>query len=113
MQNRYRIYRAGVMSEERDTVSDFWNDSEMRGECAQKTEVKSAMVGFLLGCSFSWEQALVDAGLTPRHIEEGRNVPMCVSTQTFRPCGVKAHQSQISLSSPTSFPNFSSRSSSL
>ena len=34
------------------------------------------MVGILLGCSFSWEKALADAGLCPRQIEEGKNVPM-------------------------------------
>ncbi|MCW8141443.1 MAG: putative hydro-lyase [Planctomycetota bacterium] len=33
-------------------------------------------VAFLLGCSFSLEQALVAAGLPVRHVEEGRNVPM-------------------------------------
>jgi 5-oxoprolinase (ATP-hydrolysing) len=33
-------------------------------------------VAFLLGCSFSFEQALSRSGLVPRHIEEGKNVPM-------------------------------------
>ena len=34
------------------------------------------MVCFLIGCSFSFEEALLDAGLPVRHIEQGRNVPM-------------------------------------
>ncbi|MDF1661628.1 MAG: DUF1445 domain-containing protein, partial [Planctomycetota bacterium] len=33
-------------------------------------------VAFLLGCSFSFELALSEAGLCPRHVEENRNVPM-------------------------------------
>ena len=33
-------------------------------------------VGFLLGCSFSWEDKLAAAGLAPRHVEAGTNVPM-------------------------------------
>ena len=34
------------------------------------------MVCFLLGCSFSWENQLAEAGLVPRQIEQGSNVPM-------------------------------------
>jgi uncharacterized protein YcsI (UPF0317 family) len=33
-------------------------------------------VGFLLGCSFTFEDALARAGLVPRHLEQGTNVPM-------------------------------------
>lgn len=42
-------------------IADLWDDQ---------------MVGFLLGCSFSWESLLEKAGLTPRHVEQGVNVPM-------------------------------------
>ena len=38
------------------------------------------MVGFCLGCSFSWENVLKEAGLCPRQIEEGCNVPMFRTT---------------------------------
>lgn len=34
------------------------------------------MVGFLLGCSFTWEGLLEQHGLTPRHIEQRVNVSM-------------------------------------
>ena len=34
------------------------------------------MVSFLIGCSFTFEHALLEAGLPVRHIEEGHNVPM-------------------------------------
>ena len=41
------------------------------------------MVGFLIGCSFTFEQALINNGIPVRHIEEKRNVPMY---QTNIPC---------------------------
>lgn len=37
------------------------------------------MVGFLIGCSFTFEHALLDAGLPIRHIEEEHNVPMYIT----------------------------------
>jgi uncharacterized protein YcsI (UPF0317 family) len=46
------------------------------------------MVAFLLGCSFTFEQALVNNGLPVRHIEENCNVPMY---KTNIPC-IKAGQ---------------------
>lgn len=57
---RYRLHlRDGMV--ELDDLSEVW--------------VEDA-VAFLLGCSFSFEGALEDAGLVPRHVELGRNVPM-------------------------------------
>ena len=64
---RYRVWRDGTLAEERAEVGALW-------------DADGGMVGFLLGCSFSWEQVLVDAGLPPRQIEEGSNVPMYVTT---------------------------------
>eukprot|EP00820_Chromera_velia_P017983 Cvel_27159.t1-p1 / transcript=Cvel_27159.t1 / gene=Cvel_27159 / organism=Chromera_velia_CCMP2878 / gene_product=UPF0317 protein GK2103, putative / transcript_product=UPF0317 protein GK2103, putative / location=Cvel_scaffold3344:2212-2747(-) / protein_length=178 / sequence_SO=supercontig / SO=protein_coding / is_pseudo=false len=58
---RYRVWRDGKFVEERTDVTDLWGED---------------FVGFLLGCSFSWEFVLEEAGLPPRHVEEGRNVPM-------------------------------------
>ncbi|MFN2361551.1 MAG: putative hydro-lyase [Marinobacter sp.] len=57
----YRIYRYGEVSDTRYDVSDDWRDD---------------LVTFALGCSFTFEHALIEAGLTIRHIEESRNVPM-------------------------------------
>jgi uncharacterized protein YcsI (UPF0317 family) len=34
------------------------------------------LVTFVIGCSFSFEQALIEAGLSLRHIDQGRNVAM-------------------------------------
>lgn len=65
---RYRIYRDGVFTEERTEIQDLWRDD---------------LVSFLIGCSFTFEQPLLDAGLPVRHIECGCNVPMY---RTNRPC---------------------------
>ncbi|TGN38994.1 putative hydro-lyase [Marinobacter confluentis] len=57
----YRIYRNGVVSESAADVAGEWRDD---------------LVTFALGCSFTFEHALMQAGLRVRHIEQGRNVPM-------------------------------------
>ncbi|KAF8537887.1 hypothetical protein BDD12DRAFT_917891 [Trichophaea hybrida] len=45
-------------------------------------------IAFLIGCSFSFEGALQEAGLTPRHVETGRNVSMYATTRALNPAGV-------------------------
>lgn len=57
----YFIYRDGVMVERCNDASKYWEDG---------------FVGFLIGCSFSFEEALMKAGIEVRHIATGRNVPM-------------------------------------
>lgn len=44
-------------------------------------------VAFAIGCSFSFEQALLDAGIGLRHLELGRNVAMYRSSIATRPSG--------------------------
>jgi uncharacterized protein YcsI (UPF0317 family) len=44
-------------------------------------------VGFLLGCSFTFESALLDADLPLRHLEMGCNVPMYVTNIACQPAG--------------------------
>lgn len=58
---KYRIYRHGVLEEEVGDITPFWEDD---------------MVAFLIGCSFSFESALLANGVPVRHIENGHNVPM-------------------------------------
>ena len=58
---RYRVFRHGEMVDEPTDVTDLWRDD---------------LVAFLIGCSFTFEDALIGAGLPLRHIEEGVNVPM-------------------------------------
>lgn len=45
-------------------------------------------VGFLIGCSYSFETALAAAGLAPRHVVLGRNVPMYRTSLPLCPAGV-------------------------
>lgn len=58
---KYRIYENGVMTSEVTDISDIWQDD---------------FVGFIIGCSFSFESELIDAGIEVRHNTLGRNVPM-------------------------------------
>ena len=58
---RYRVWRDGRVAAEPTDIADLWQDD---------------FVGFVLGCSFSFEQALLDEGVPLRHVAEGRNVAM-------------------------------------
>jgi uncharacterized protein YcsI (UPF0317 family) len=44
-------------------------------------------VAFLIGCSFTFETALLKAGIPVRHIEEGKNVPMYRTNMACTPAG--------------------------
>jgi uncharacterized protein YcsI (UPF0317 family) len=57
----YCVYRDGQLTETRRSIRDLWQPD---------------LVAFAIGCSFSFEQALLAAGIPVRHLEEGRNVPM-------------------------------------
>jgi uncharacterized protein YcsI (UPF0317 family) len=70
---RYRVYRHGELIEEPHDLRFWW---------------RSDLVAFLLGCSFTFENALMKAGLPLRHIEQGRNVPMYRTSMACRPAGV-------------------------
>ncbi len=69
---RYRIYSNGELRDEVPDVSGL---------------AHSGMVSFLLGCSFSFENAMLAAGLPIRNIEEGKNVSMYVTRRDCRPAG--------------------------
>ncbi|MCV6625122.1 MAG: putative hydro-lyase [Cellvibrionaceae bacterium] len=57
----YRIFKDGQLEQEVGDIREFWRDD---------------LVTFLLGCSFSFEEALIADGLEVRNISQGRNVPM-------------------------------------
>ncbi|SDS28158.1 putative hydro-lyase [Corynebacterium timonense] len=69
----YRIFREGTLVEEVADARDYWTPTT---------------VSFLIGCSFTFEQALVDAHIPVAHIEQGRNVPMYVTNIPCTPAGV-------------------------
>jgi uncharacterized protein YcsI (UPF0317 family) len=70
---RYRVYRHGELVEEPTDLRAWWRDD---------------LVAFLLGCSFTFENALLEAGLPVRHIEQGSNVPMFRTSISCRPAGL-------------------------
>lgn len=70
---RYRVWKDGVMVDEPGDIKSIWRDD---------------LVSFLLGCSFSFEQALIEAGIPMRHIEQGSNVPMYRTNIQTVPAGV-------------------------
>lgn len=69
---RYRIYENGELSDEPADIGSYW-----RGD----------LVSFLLGCSFTFETALLSAGLGLAHLDQGRNVPMYVTRRECVPSG--------------------------
>lgn len=73
---RYRIYERGVMTKECTEVSEYFEMSGRR------------LVSFLIGCSFSFESALLEAGIPVRQLEEGGNVPMYNTSIPCVPAGV-------------------------
>ncbi len=69
---RYRIYRYGELVDEATDVSELWRND---------------FVSFVIGCSFSFESELVEAGIEMRHNTMGRNVSMYLTNVACRPAG--------------------------
>lgn len=69
---KYRIYRDGILDGEYTDVSEFWRDD---------------LVAFLIGCSFSFESEMLDAGIEVRHITQDCNVPMYITDIDTVPAG--------------------------
>ena len=58
---RYRVWRHGRIDSEPTDIRSLWQDD---------------FVGFAIGCSFSFEQALLGEGIPLRHMAQRRNVAM-------------------------------------
>jgi uncharacterized protein YcsI (UPF0317 family) len=69
---RYRMWRNGELVEEVTDLKAAWRDD---------------LVAFVIGCSFSFEEALVEDGIRLRHIERHTNVPMYRTSIATRPAG--------------------------
>ncbi|MGR6872124.1 putative hydro-lyase [Pseudomonas sp. HK3] len=69
---KYRIWQQGKLVDEVADISHVWRDD---------------LVTFLLGCSFSFEEALIADGLDVRNISEGKNVPMYDTNIACRQAG--------------------------
>jgi uncharacterized protein YcsI (UPF0317 family) len=70
---RYNIYRKGKLERVVSDIRSLWKDD---------------FVTFLLGCSFSFEEALLRSKIPIRHIEENKNVPMFITNIPCKPAGV-------------------------
>ncbi len=69
---RYRIWKNGELADEVTDVTKYWRDD---------------LVGFLTGCSFSFEGALIQSNISVRHIDCGCNVPMYITNIQCEPAG--------------------------
>lgn len=70
--SRYRVFRGGTLDAEISDITDVWSDD---------------LVTVALGCSFTFENALLRNGIPVRHIETGQNVPMYRSNIDLVPAG--------------------------
>ena len=70
--SRYRVFRDGEATGDVTDISQIWSND---------------LVTFLLGCSFTAEEALTEAGLEPRHIRETGIVPMYKTTKPTKSAG--------------------------
>lgn len=68
----YRIWKNGELVEEPTEITKYWQDD---------------LVSFVIGCSFTFENALLDAEIPVRHIEMGVNVPMYRTNVECKPAG--------------------------
>lgn len=69
----YHVYRDGVFVESRADIKELWQND---------------LVAFALGCSFTFERALMAEGIRLEHIETNKTVPMYRSSIATRPAGL-------------------------
>jgi uncharacterized protein YcsI (UPF0317 family) len=69
---RYRVWRHGAIVHEPQDILHWWRDD---------------LVSFVIGCSFSFEEALIEAGIELRHITCGCTVPMYRTSIATAPAG--------------------------
>lgn len=69
---KYRVYENGKLTGEYSDIIPFWRDD---------------FVSFLIGCSFSFESELTEAGIEMRHNTEHCNVPMYLTNIPCAPAG--------------------------
>lgn len=80
--SKYRIFRDGVLSDEVTDISNVWTRD---------------LVTVALGCSFTFENALLRNDIPVRHIEAGRNVPMYRTTIDLTTAGRFAGQMVVTM----------------
>lgn len=78
----YRVFSQGSLIDEPSDATAYWTDNT---------------VAFLIGCSFTFEQALLDNGVPVAHIEQGVNVPMFLTNIDCEPAGVFSGKMVVSM----------------
>lgn len=69
---KYRVYKNGTFEKEVVDLLDLWSPD---------------LVSFLIGCSFTFEMALLNAGIPMRHMEQNSIVPMYTTNIQCVPVG--------------------------
>ena len=69
----YRVYKNGELVEETKNITEHWSDD---------------LVSFLLGCSFTFETAMLNANIPLRHLEQDTTVPMFITNIETTPAGI-------------------------
>lgn len=69
---RYRVWRDGEIVDEPSDLHAHWRDD---------------LVTFVIGCSYSFESALIEDGIEMRHITKGCAVPMYRTSLATTPAG--------------------------
>lgn len=69
---RYRVWRKGKLIDEPTDIRSLWRDD---------------LVAFVIGCSFSFEEALIEDGIPLRHVACGANVAMWRTNMACQPAG--------------------------
>lgn len=70
---RYRVWKQGTLVEEPTEINHLWSDD---------------LVSFLIGCSFTFEAALIESEVPVRHVDLGLNVPMYRTNIDCEPAGI-------------------------
>ena len=69
---KYRIYKRGELVEELTDITDYWRDD---------------FVAFLIGCSLTFENALLKSNVPLRHLEGDAKIPVYISNIELNPAG--------------------------
>ena len=78
----YRVFSHGSLIDEPTDATAYWTENA---------------VAFVIGCSFTFEQALLDNNVPVAHIEQGVNVPMYLTNIDCEPAGVFSGKMVVSM----------------
>ena len=78
----YRVYSHGSLIDEPTDATAYWTENT---------------VAFVIGCSFTFEQALLDNNVPVAHIEQGVNVPMYLTNIDCEPAGAFSGKMVVSM----------------